>query len=183
MTKEKLNKEYFNWLCELVCGDEGYNKLSYKKLFTFLYNTEFIYFVEFDDNRAQDGIDFRYHFGYEKGYSIQTIDTYLHNKPCSVLEMMIAMAYRGEEQIMDDYNYGNRTGQWFWNMLSSLGLSKMSDLYFDEVYVSDIINRFLNREYEPNGKGGLFTIENTEYDLREVDIWTQFMWYLEDFIY
>ena len=103
--------------------------------------------------------------------------------PCSVLEMMIAMAYRGEEQIMDDYNYGDRTGQWFWNMLSSLGLSKMSDLYFDEAYVSDIINRFLNREYEPNGKGGLFTIENTEYDLREVDIWTQFMWYLEDFIY
>lgn len=180
MTREELEKSYFNWMYELVCGDSNYTKLSYKKLFKFLHNTEFIYFVEYDDNRAQDGIDFRYHFGYENGYSEEEIEMYLGNEPCSVLEMMVAMAFRGEEQIMDDYNYGNRTGQWFWNMLANLDLINMSDLRFDINRAENIIYRFLNREYEPDGSGGLFTIENTEYDLRYVDIWTQFMWYLDE---
>ena len=36
----------------------------------------------------------------------------------------------------------------------------------------------MNREYEPNGKGGLFTIRGCEEDLTEVEIWYQLNWYL-----
>ena len=80
---------------------------------------------------------------------------------------------------MDNPAYGDRTGQWFWNMMSSLGLSSMSDDIYDRDYVEYAISRFLNREYEPNGKGGLFTIRDCEVDLRNVEIWTQMCWYLD----
>lgn len=50
------------------------------------------------------------------------IASYLDNRPCSVLEMIIALAIRLEEHIMDDPDIGNRTGQWFWDMIVSLGL-------------------------------------------------------------
>ena len=180
MRGERIINEYFEWLLDLVCGKRYSKKVSYRRLLSYLHSVTFNYSIPNDVNRANDGIDLRYRFAMIRGY--RDVPECLDG-PCSIFEMMAALAIRCEETIMDDPSIGDRTGQWFWNMLSSLGLSKMSDLYFDEAYVSDIINRFLNREYEPNGKGGLFTIENTEYDLREVDIWTQFMWYLEDFIY
>lgn len=183
MTKQQIHSEYFDWMYKIVCGDEDYNKLSYRKLLMFLYNTEFTYCVEFDDNRAQDGIDFRYRFGYANRYSYDIITNYLDEYPCSVLEMMVAISYRVEEQIMDDYDYGNRTGQWFWNMLANLGLEKMSDNKFDESYAIRVISRFLSRKYEPDGRGGLFIVKNTNYDLRDVDIWTQCMWYLNEITY
>ena len=58
----------------------------------------------------------------------------------------------------------------------------MSDDMFDKKYATYVINRFLNREYESNGKGGLFTINNCDEDLRNVEIWYQLCWYLDSII-
>ncbi len=110
------------------------------------------------------------------------ISKYLDCRPCSVLEMMIALAIRLEEHIMDDPEVGNRTGQWFWNMIVNLGLGSMNDSRFNKLYVQNIIHKFLEREYQPNGKGGLFTIEDCRYDLREIEIWYQACWYLDNII-
>ena len=55
---------------------------------------------------------------------------------------------------------------------------RVGDLLFDAEFVDDVIARFLNREYEPDGKGGLFTIKNCNHDLRTVEIWRQLSWYL-----
>ena len=83
---------------------------------------------------------------------------------------------------MKDDAYGDRTGQWFWNMIVSLGLGSMHDNNFNNSYIYFVISKFLHREYKPNGEGGLFTIENCKYDLRNTDIWTQYMWYLNTII-
>ena len=64
-------------------------------------------------------------------------------------------------------------------MVVSLGLGSMTDDNIDEEYVESVIERFLDRDYEPNGKGGLFTIPNCPYDLRDAEIWFQAMWYLD----
>ena len=177
----RLSNEYFDWMYHLVCDDKHYNKVSYRKLLMLLNNIDFVAKVPMDDNRRIDGIDFRYRFGNENGYSEEHIKRYLDTKECSVLEMMISLAYRGEEQIMDDYDYGNRTGQWFWSMIVNLGLGHMNDKDFDEDYCLYVIFNFLDRNYEPNGRGGLFSIDTSE-DLRNVQIWYQFMWYLDEVI-
>ena len=173
-----LDREYFNWMYKLVCGNKHYNSIAYHKLLHALHNTEFTFLIDRDKNRASDGIDLRYQFGYECGYSNDEIARYLDIRPCSVLEMMIALSLNGEQHIMDDPKYGNRTGQWFWNMIVSLGLGSMSDSRYNEREVDRILDIFLNRTYEANGRGGLFTIEDCPYDLRAVDIWYQMMWYL-----
>ena len=79
---------------------------------------------------------------------------------------------------MDNPDYGDRTGQWFWGMMRSLGLSSMLDHIYDAEKVDKILDVFLNRCYEPNGAGGLFTIRGCKKDLRYVEIWYQLMWYL-----
>lgn len=171
--------EYFKWMYRLVVNDYA-NNLSYTKLLYFLYDTEFTYTISRDENRAIDGIDFRYRFGKEFGYSDEIIRNTIDTRPCSVLEMMIALASRLENTIMDDSDYGNRMGQWFWNMIVSLGLGSMNDSKFDKDYAEHVMYIFLNRQYKKNGEGGLFTLEKPHSNLRRVEIWYQAMWYLTE---
>lgn len=180
MARNELNNTYLNWMYQLVCDDEYSKGRSYHKLFRLLYDIEFTYTMEMDGNRYEDGIDLRYRFANERGYRESMIASYLDDRPCSVLEMMIALAIRLEEHIMDDPEIGNRTGQWFWNMITNLGLGTMNDIRFNRDYVWDVIRRFLNRDYEQDGKGGLFTVKHCRYDLRDVEIWYQACWYLDN---
>ena len=173
--RDRIVDEYFEWLCELVDIKRFSKRVSYRKLLSHLHNIEFTWFIPYDDNRADDGIQLRRRYALEC-HDMDLID-YISG-PCSVLEMMAALAIRCEENIMDDTAFGNRTGQWFWGMIHNLGLSPMTDSDFDREYIDDVIARFLDREYEPDGRGGLFTIKNCEYDLRTVEIWRQLSWYL-----
>lgn len=169
--------EYFEWMFNLVCGKRFSEYISFRELLIHLHNTEFIFIIPRDVNRAKDGADLRRRFALIHGYD----DVYL-DMPCSVLEMMIALSIRCEESIMDDPYIGDRTGQWFWGMINNLGLGGMSDDRFDRRYVDGVIDRFLRRIYEPNGRGGLFTIRNTDRDIRDLEIWVQMCWYLDSIV-
>lgn len=179
MTKGELCKRYYDWMCRLVCNNR-YSKTSYRKLLRYLDSVEFTYTIAMDDNRAADGVDLRYRFGYENDIPDSVIERYLDDHPCTVLEMMIALSLRCEEHIMDNPELGDRTGQWFWGMIVNLGLGPMTDENFDVEYSEGVMERFLNREYGPNGQGGLFTVVDTDRDLRDVEIWYQLCWYLNE---
>lgn len=173
MSRRNAEDEYFEWMFQIVCGGRYSSGYSYRELLTYLYNTEFTYLIPKDRNRAEDGVDLRYRYYYTEHRSCEK------SGPCSVLEMILALAIRCEETIMDDPSIGDRTGQWFWKMIVNLGLGGMTDNRFDPDYVRDVVDTFLNREYEPDGRGGLFTIRNCEYDLRDVEIWTAMLWFLD----
>jgi hypothetical protein len=174
--RNNIIDDYFMWLSDLVCKGRYSDNISYEELLLYLHSKAFRFTVLRDENRAEDGLDLRSRFADEWGYP----DAELYLKgPCSVLEMMVALALRCEECIMDDPHMGNRTKQWFWRMIVNLGLGSMSDDRFDEQYVEDVVERFLDREYEPDGQGGLFTIRDCEYDLRFIEIWHQLLWYLD----
>lgn len=176
MVQNELDERYADWMIQLVSG-ERYSILLHQ-----LNDTEFTYTIGMDGNRAADGIDLRYRFGRENGYPDSLIANVLDQYPCSILEMMIALSIRCEEHIMADDNYGDRTAYWFWNMIESLGLSAMDDRHYNRHYVDVTIQVFLDREYQPNGDGGLFTIRNPRRDMRGVEIWYQMCMYLETII-
>ncbi len=176
---DTIRDEYFKWIYDCMCKGRVHKGVSYIKLFRFLHETEFTYSIIMDENRALDGVDLRYRFAMEI-YNDPSVEYCLRvtNDSCSVLEMLAALAIRCEETIMEDSRYGNRTSQWFWSMLSTMGVSLMTDDVFDEEYVAKCVYTFLNREYEPDGAGGIFYIRNCEEDLRDMEIWTQLCWYL-----
>lgn len=177
--QQEINNNYFDWLYDRVCRGRSHDKVSYRKLFEYLHQVEFIYPIENDADRARDGVVLRYRFAMAEGD--ERIADILGDAPCSVLEMMVALAIRCEKTIMDDTRYGDRTAQWFWDMLRNMGIGNMTDDIFDVEFVSKKIYNFLDRCYEPDGKGGLFHIRNCRYDLREIEIWTQLCWYLDNF--
>lgn len=177
MNKHELNNEYVEWIKDLVSRSKK-ERLSYTKLFNFLYHTEFIYVIGMDGNRYEDGVNLRYRFGYEKNIDSPVIADFLDDKPCSVLEMLAALSLRCEEHIMANPDSEDQTGRWFWEMIKNLDLYLMTDSNFDKNIAIRTIERFLYREYDRDGKGGLFKIPNCPYDLRSVEIWYQLMWYL-----
>ena len=176
--QQEIADSYFEWMVKLVCEGRYEGPNSYRKLLLHLHNTEFIYYLPRDGDRATDGVDLRYRFAY-RNPDIRDAERYLKG-PCSVLEMMIALAIRCEEQIMVDPKIGDRTGQWFWKMITSLGLGGMIDSRFNKSYVEEVVYKFLNRDYEPDGRGGLFRINNCGRDMRELGIWDQLSYFLDN---
>lgn len=183
MTRTNVEDEYFEWMYNLVCEGRYSANHSYRKLLIYLHSIEFSWLIPKDANRADDGESMRRRFAFEfedpeeQAYILDCL-----SRPCSVLEMILALAIRCENDIMDDSSVGDRTGQWFWKMIVNLGLGSMTDERFDRYYVRNVIARFLNRKYEPDGRGGLFTVSNCEHDLRDVEIWTQMLYFLDTIV-
>ena len=176
--EDQVKNEYFEWLYKYVCKGRVNSKISYIKLFALLHDIEFTFYIYNDVNRARDGVDLRYRFAMKMDDE-RVMD--ILDGPCSVLEMLIALSIRCEETIMDDTSYGDRTSQWFWNMLSNLDISYMNDDLYNREEAVEKIYDFLEKRYDPDGKGGLFYIKDCKYDLREEEIWTQLMWYLDNY--
>ncbi len=163
---------YYRWLIGLI-GD-GYIERNYQKLLWKLYTTEFFYELSFDENRAADGLFLR------KTYTRNTTKP-ARDGPCSVLEMMIALAQDAEDDIMHDPDYGDRTGRWFWLMLENLSLDIYDDYYYFEGRVNIILDTFMHHKYAENGtSGGMFPVQKCCRDMRKTDLWWQLNAYFEE---
>lgn len=177
--KKDIINHYHFWLTSLVC-DEPHQRY-YQSLLETLSEIEFTWTITNDKNRATDGINLRKRFAEEEGLSIRVVNNAL-DKPCSILEMMAGLACRCEDSIMGDEEYGDRTTKWFWTMIRSLDLCDMDDDRYDDERVQFVMDEFLYRQYERNGKGGLFYIRDCRRDLRKVEIWYQMCWYLDSIV-
>ena len=179
MTRDDILNMYFEWLFDMVCSGRFAEDISFRKLIIHLHNTEFRYSIPNDQSRAREGENLRHRFALTQIPDVpEHVILDILAGPCSVFEMMVALAIYAEEHIMVNPQIGNRTGQWFWNMVVSLGLGGQMDHLYDRRYVEDTLQRFLDRKYEPDGQGGLFTIRNCWRDLRKVEIFYQLCWYL-----
>ncbi len=168
-----IDEEYFLWLCGLVDAEDP--DAGYLGIMNHLYDTEFsdrtAKLIPNDDNRIEDGLYLREDFYRENPYCDEI------DRPCSVLEMMIALANRIEEQ----FGYEDSIF-WFWEMMRNLDLERFDDtLYYSSDgrdRVDNILSDFLDRKYSKDGFGGLFPIYNSPNDQRKVEIWTQMNNYL-----
>lgn len=171
-----MNEAYYHWLVSLI-GDE-YITVNYQKLLWKLYSVAYIWELDYDQCRAADGLYLRRDFIRETGCQLFDIDG--SRWPCSVLEMMVALARKAEEDIMYDPDMGDRTRTWFWTMLSNLGLDIYDDYNWYEDEVDRILDVFLHRRYASNGSGGPFPVHLQNIDLRSTDLWMQMNKYLEE---
>lgn len=176
MTRTDVKNLYFDWLYNTVI-DESH---VFRELLMILNSIDFCYTIPMDANRYEDGIELRYRFGRECGFDDRIIATSIDDHPCSVLEMMVALAVKCEDRFMWGSEDDDQTGRWFFKMLENLGLSYQTDGHLDEDFVRDRIDFMLNRSYDRFGHGGLFTISTNAKDMRSLDIWYQMCAYLQE---
>lgn len=173
MTRKE--QRYFKWLIDQVPDPRGGHMLLLLKL----YDTRFIYILPMDKNRMHDGVDLRYMYVAQTGHEMPKAD----DTHCTVLEMMVGLSIRCEKEQMHNQDFGDRTGIWFWNMIRSMGLIDQTDDCFNEEAVDICLAKMMGRRYEPNGKGGLFTVKEQKVDMRDVEIWYQMMRYLNEIMF
>lgn len=158
---------------------------DFTELYRYLHRKEFYSKLALDDNRAADGIDLRRIFIEEYYISDEVnpdakeglLDSI--SGPCTVLEMLVALATRVESFMMD-LNKGDHTWMWFKHFIFNLGLDRFDDQNFyknkSKYDLDGIIETFLDRKYAKNGVGGLFPLKgDVETDQTKVEIWYQML--------
>lgn len=174
MRIEPIEHSYFNWLSSQVQKKLAVStpSLTYYRLLKQLHQTEYVWLIVGDDNRVEDGVELRLSFLSDSNSKIESDWLY---SGCSVLEMLIAFSKRAEFNTEFDSYF------WFWHFLNNLNLDDCNDASdYDYDVVDYILNRFVYREYEPEGYGGLFPLSKPKRDQTKVEIWYQFFEYLDD---
>lgn len=174
-----LDDLYLEWLYKKIGLVRNKNlATSYWQLAKKLYSTEFIYFVPNDENRAWDGMDLREDFLTETP-SAEYDDDWC-NQECSMLEMMLGLAYRADFLADRDVMAGG-VGAWFWEFAKNVGLKAYTDNTITTRSLEEIefiLDRVNNRTYSRNGEGGLLPNYKSRRDQRRVELWSQLNAYL-----
>lgn len=167
--------QYLVWLCHLE--NKG---RQYSKLFEFLHNIEFIWSIERDENRAGDGMELRDNFEIPGDYlnENQLIEDFM-NRPCSVLEMLIALSIRVDDDFIGDPAEPHPE-EFFWEMIDNLGLCDFTDKNFNISSVDKRIKMWLERRFTKYGLGSPFPVLDDRRDQRELEIWDQMNSYINE---
>jgi hypothetical protein len=170
-SEQTLDQEYFEWLLTQVRAQHG--SQTYRELCWALYKKQFIWVLEMDDNRVQDGLDLLVEFFHEHG-----IEAHQHRVTdgCSFLELIIGLSRRCA------FLGGGDPVEWAWQLISNLGLAPMSDPLTEKNHqaIEFILERVIWRDYKKNGFGGLFPLGFPEADQRTVELWYQMNAYVDE---
>lgn len=171
--REPIDNLYFNWLCaKVITVEVPTPSTTYWKLLRKLFDTEFVWLLSGDDNRAEDGIELRKEF---LRAANEKADDSWNNLGCSIFEMLIAFSRVLEFETDDP------ASQWFWVFLENLGIADLNDAAdLEMANVDEILRKFVWRIYNEDGSGGLFPLKYPNRDQLKVEIWYQFCDYLID---
>lgn len=186
---EEVAHSYYEWMAYIINVDEqegtdGFKK-SYWHLIRDLYRKEFYWTVDHDDNRVGDVSSLREAYMENIGYDVIG----LLDHSVSVFEVLLSISYRIAHITDDltDNSTAEHACEWFWHLVRNLDLWQYNDDEYVEkgthTKVLQIIDKLLDRTYEPDGCGGLFPLLHPDKDQRTVEIWYQMQAYINENFY
>ena len=161
---------YMNWLIGAVNDRKG---KSYFRLLKYLYKKEFYSLINYDQNRAEDGIALRGIWQDANKLSDEQVDFGV----AKILEVLIGIVVRIRHEI-----YGSKWAEIMgdsdilWVLLGNLGLDKFTDNEVNKTRVEqldNIVEGWLERRYSRNGIGGIFPVLSATTNFRELELWDQ----------
>lgn len=166
--------EYHNWMLDKMQANLPEHR-NYDLLLKQLDSIPFIVIHPLDENRNIDGKILREEFLEEEGIS----HNHIWHDDSSVLEVLVALSMRIETEITGEPG-NDHLDRWFWVMIHNLGLDYYRNNMYDPDKINEIIDIWLKRKYKSNGKNGVFPLQKTDIDQREIDIWYQMQLYLTE---
>lgn len=145
-----MRQEYLEWLSESVgCK---------KNIAAILHSVDYYYSIPMDGNRYEDGIELRYKFGESNGYSHAECSD-LDDRPCSVLEMMVAFSLRLSSSVFDNDDSDRAAHFIFENMLWYI----RQNLRVSKIRIYDTMD----------GKQYWFPLKHATKNPNEIEVWYQ----------
>lgn len=169
---------YFRWLLaglDIVPGRSDHLFEDYGVVLRQLFDTPFKVVIEKDINRLYDAILLRDEYYTETGE-----DLFENPDGCSLLEILIGLSKRISEEIVGDEDNQNLKKHWFWTWLYNLGLMDFRYAKSYEKGVTARLSVWLNRDFEPDGYGSPFPLNEPPDDQRGDEMWKQAMLYLSE---
>lgn len=170
---------YFDWLVSLT-GELG---SQYQSLLSIAHTIFFYEIIPNDENRVQDGLDLRAEYTRISGKTTN------FPQECTFLEMLIGVARRMDYLAKNENDVRiDNTRTWFWALISNLDLVGCTDDILDRDFAlsRNVMRSFSNvvdRYYHSSGKGGLFPLQNSKKDQRDVEIWGQMNYWLSENVF
>lgn len=158
-------KGYYGWLMDMIGGPGEYS-LVLKKLNEMEYTSP----IAMDENRAEDGLLLRYYYKKETGKNCEKTG------PCSILEMLIGLALRTENDFLFDPKVGNRVNQWFWDMFFTAGLGEFTD-NGQKKWANA---HFLDSKVGRDGRLKLFKMAKSPENFDKMEVWWQLCRYISE---
>lgn len=153
----------------------------YGNLFAILHNIKFTYIIDRDENRADAGIELRDDYEIPDEYrKMRRIVDCFYDRPCSVLEMLIALSIRVDDEFIGD-PAEEHPDVFFMEMIKNLGLDKIISNRYREDDVIKIVDRWLDRKFDSDGRGSPFPVKYSHRDQRCVEIWDQMNAYISEY--
>lgn len=169
---EELWDDYFQYLI-WRCGLQQMTKLT--NVFAFLHNIPFTYVLERDDNREEDGCDLRNEYNIPGEFSVEVKEAFFAHW-CSVFEMLVGLAIRVDDEIIGD-PAEEHPEDFFIEMLENLGIA---DGRLKENYIYLMVDRWLKRKFDKDGRGSPFPVHHDHRDQRKLEIWDQMNAYISE---
>jgi len=155
------------WLAEMIRLRDC---TKYSLIVRSLSRRPFVSLIERDENRALDGIEFR------REYEVYA-ERRAPSGPCSVLEVLIGLAKRMAYISYDpDLNDDDQITEWFWEMIHNLRLDPGAEVKEN----MDKIDFWIEREFDKDGRGSPFPLQNVTKDQRTVELWYQMQAYISE---
>lgn len=169
--------KYVRWLADKVGA--SYFGQSFSRLFSCMFDIPFIWVIDKDINRAEDGNRLRTDYA-----SNNTVnwDIFGPNNGCTFLEFMVSISMRANDILYDPEE--DSTPMFFWEFMHNIGIDTFDDEGYgrrwDMFTLNQIVSRVLNRQFEADGSGGLFPLTKVREDQRKTEIWYQLQAYLRE---
>lgn len=173
--------QYLQWVCLSKVKMEMTEFTRYNALINTLADIPFTYIHPMDENRYNDAISMRKEFEGVTESDLSTSPGYI-DQP-TVFEVIAALANRCERQLMRNVQLGDRTKLWFYEMLTNLDVLKWDFEHLRYEYKDDVyqkVNRWMKREIEKDGTGGLFPLKHPRTNQKNEQLWNQMMAYLQE---
>lgn len=171
---EPIEEEYFNWLYAKVAGFPGRSSSTrYFSLLAVLHKREFEWMIRMDENRAEDGKQLRRDFMRDCRIDPYDVDPLWISLGCSFLEFLVAFCQRA------DFITAPTADWWFWHILTNLGLADINDGSYRRLAhrIGPAMETVIWRRYDHLGRGGMFPLQHSDRDQREVEVWHQLFEY------
>lgn len=158
---------YLLWVASFVSSEDEMN--SYSDLFAMLNSFCFVALIHHDEDRILDAEEMRREFVSELPNEVAEFPS-----GPSVMEVLVALARRLDNVVGYE---SSSPARWFWWMIDSLGMANFKNGTFKQSDGLTILYNFVMRKFEPDGRGSTCYFPCGK-DLRDVDIWYQWMYYL-----
>ena len=139
-----------------------------------LWSTPFRWNVDLDERRVRDA-EYYIRSQFDKDGILDE-----NHVPISTLEVLIAMSYRCEHDVMGTRGDGSFY-EWFWIFFKNLGLKRYDDRHFDQDAVDDIIDRWLDGDIGERGDGSPFLFETPVKNPELLGNWNLMNRFLSDY--